>query len=139
MVGKSGESERVEGTVLDSYQINRVAKVAKHVLVNEYTAYCTDVAVVEFDGSAEELLEALQGDSEESEELQLKVHCLWEEYDRDEGPDGCETKVRDYEKLAKKKLWRGWNDERGERKVSELPVHKLPSLAELKEELAKAD
>ena len=112
----------------------------KHVLVCQYKQYHTDVAVIEFDGTAEELLEALEGDGEEAEELRDRVNKLWEEYDRDDGHDcGLETKAESFEKWADEKLWRGYNDEREERKVSELPVHKFPSLEELKEELAKAD
>jgi hypothetical protein len=122
MLGESSDSEPVEGTVLDFSNIDRATKVAKHVLVSQYTLHCVDVAVLDFDGTGEELLEALEGDSEESEELQQKVHEFWVEYDKDQ-KCGAEWSVDKYEDWADHHVE---DPKEGDKKISELPVHKVP-------------
>ena len=121
MLGESGDSERVEGTVLDICNIDRATKMAKHVLVSQYTLYCVDVAVVDFGGTADELLETLEGGTDESDALCEKVSEFWVEYDKNQ-KCGAEWSVDKYED------WSGYcveDPKEGDKKISELPVHKV--------------
>jgi len=135
ILGESGDSERVEGTVLDFTNIDRATKVAKHVLVSRYTLHCTDVAVVDFDGTPEDLQEAIKGGTDESDALCERIYKFWVDYYRHQ-KCGAEWYVDKYEDWADCRVE---DPKELDKKVSELPVHKLPSLEEVKEELAKAN
>lgn len=93
-----------------------------HLAPSHFVALRETGRIVYFGGAAEELQEAIEGGSDESDALCEKVHNFWVEYNKGQ-KEGAEWSVVKYDDWADCRVD---DPKEGGKKVSELPVHKVP-------------